>query len=950
MFEPLIPSDAHKEIPRFRWRAIATTNYDLLIEKAYSECSDRLQTLVSFVKDIQPIEDKKKNVDRPLVLLKLHGSLDHIHDQDVPLILSPEHYVNYLSHRKRLFGRLEDLAFESPIIFAGYNLGDLHIRRLVYELPEKNRPRFYIVAPKSDENEVAFWNSKNIGVVNATFQDFMQQLSVDLPPLLRAPVVHEETLKSPIRRHFKTNDQASDILKRSLEFEIEHVHTDVKSDPQDAKQFYRGYDSGWGCVKQDLDFERKLTQTILFEAVTNETSDTASRLFVVTGPGGSGKTIALKRAAWTAANSLDVLTLWNRPNVSISAEAIQELYELTGKRVFLFVDRIGLYMSTIRELLSHTTKLKIPLTVVSAERSNEWGLVQDYLMKFEPTEYEIGKLSSKEIIALLDLLEKHDSLGLLKDISFEDRKEFFESRSDRHLLVALHEATLGKPFEQIVLEEFEGVIPDEAQQLYLDICTFNQFGIPIRAGTISRISGIPFHYYEERLFSPLKHLVYASHNYLSGDYEYRARHARVAQLVFRQVCTADEEVVSQFVRVLEGLDVGYSVDSEALSQIVKGHYLSSVLSTAEAGRKIYSRVRDLTNEAAFVDQQAAIFETQHGLGSLVLAEECIDKAHGNDPKNFSIIHTQAEIARKRANDVNEPILKEQLRRKTRERLSKLNRPNDKYSLSTLCKLHADELKDKVNEAQRGAELEYKSVILAEKIQDTENVLARAKQLFPNEPDFQQTEAKVHDILGNSKEAIDALEKAWRSKPKTPGVGIRLSKHYMHKGKSELAAKFLSEAQERFPDNKAVHQAFCSYYIHSGNLKDAETHAARSYSIGDSNFFARHLHGQIQLGLGRAIEARKTFQAVEEKADSQFLKRVTTEHTQVSALIPPTNGFIERKLDNYAFVKASIYHDDIFCPAALSDEENWDELRVGDNIGFEIRFARRGPIGVRLKKA
>ena len=96
---------------------------------------------------------------------------------------------------------------------------------------------------------------------------------------------------------------------------------------------------------------------------------------------------------------------------------------------------------------------------------------------------------------------------------------------------------------------------------------------------------------------------------------------------------------------------------------MKGHYLSSVLSTAEAGRKIYSRVRDLTNEAAFVDQQAAIFETQHGLGSLVLAEECIDKAHGNDPKNFSIIHTQAEIARKRANDVNEPILKEQLREK-----------------------------------------------------------------------------------------------------------------------------------------------------------------------------------------------------------------------------------------------------------------------------------------------
>ena len=41
LFEPYGPADFHLLIPSFRWRAIATTNFDTIIEKAYERVPKR---------------------------------------------------------------------------------------------------------------------------------------------------------------------------------------------------------------------------------------------------------------------------------------------------------------------------------------------------------------------------------------------------------------------------------------------------------------------------------------------------------------------------------------------------------------------------------------------------------------------------------------------------------------------------------------------------------------------------------------------------------------------------------------------------------------------------------------------------------------------------------------------------------------------------------------------
>jgi hypothetical protein len=90
-------SDAHKLVSEFNWRAIATTNYDLFLESAYSDPKRRRQVLIPFVKDDEPVDERMRAVTNPLEYLKLHGCLNHRLDKDVPLVLSWEQYSARLS-------------------------------------------------------------------------------------------------------------------------------------------------------------------------------------------------------------------------------------------------------------------------------------------------------------------------------------------------------------------------------------------------------------------------------------------------------------------------------------------------------------------------------------------------------------------------------------------------------------------------------------------------------------------------------------------------------------------------------------------------------------------------------------------------------------------------------------------------------------------------------------
>src|ERR1043165_4126333 len=119
LFEGFYPNTFHKIIPRFVWKAIATTNYDLIVERAYDEDTEALQHMVVFKKNGEKIE-KRLSGDSDVVYMKLHGSITDVNDRELPLILTPEQYISYKKNRSRLFERLTNLSFEYPVLFVGH--------------------------------------------------------------------------------------------------------------------------------------------------------------------------------------------------------------------------------------------------------------------------------------------------------------------------------------------------------------------------------------------------------------------------------------------------------------------------------------------------------------------------------------------------------------------------------------------------------------------------------------------------------------------------------------------------------------------------------------------------------------------------------------------------------------------------------------------------------------
>ena len=122
------PTPAHHIIPTFRWRAIVTTNYDTLIEQAYKEAKSPAQQIVPVYKNVDHWDSVMRDGDK-VPLLKMHGCITDTHDQNCPLILSTDQYVDYMKGRNRLFRYFQELAAENAIVYIGYSLDDQDIRQ-----------------------------------------------------------------------------------------------------------------------------------------------------------------------------------------------------------------------------------------------------------------------------------------------------------------------------------------------------------------------------------------------------------------------------------------------------------------------------------------------------------------------------------------------------------------------------------------------------------------------------------------------------------------------------------------------------------------------------------------------------------------------------------------------------------------------------------------------------
>ena len=865
-FKDIRPAPFHFLLPTFKWAGIATTNFDLVIEQTYEQCAYRSQDLVPIIKNGDRVEERLRTL-RSLMFLKLHGCITRTSDASIPLILSTDQYITHMSGRSRVFDHLKTLSYENTIIFVGHSLQDLDIRQMLLDLSEKDgRPRYFTVTPQATGPQKRFWESKTISCLEGTFEDFLTSLDKELTSVFRGITTSPIVPDLPISERFVVrNPGLSLACSEFLENDVEYVRSGLPTDSLDPKMFYRGVNPRWAAVESELDVRRDVGDTILSEAVLEEDTSPTFRFYAIKGHAGSGKSVLLQRVAWEAANTYGRLCLYMQPHGRLSFDALAELSRVIDERIYLFIDDVADLAPQALNLVEKARRSSLQLTVFAAERINEWNMSCDDLDPYLNDEFQVKYLSSKEIDLLLTLLEKHRALFRLDGLPYEGRRQAFVERAGRQLLVALHEATLGKPFEDIIEDEFAEITPELAKSIYLGVCFLNRYDVPVRAGIINRIYGIRFTEFQKRFFQPLESLIFTRYDNRTRDFVYVTRHSHIAEIVVDKALSDARANLDMHLQMIGSMNIDYDADRTAFRRLVRGRSLQDQFPDHQMVNAIYNAAYQNFGTEPYLLHQEAVYEMNRLGGNLQKVADLLNGARALAPYNSTITHSLAELQLKRYDDAMSPLEAEHFLREA-EKLSKplaTPRAVSAHGFNTLAKVQLERLRMLI---ESGDETQSEFV-LSSMVRAVEEVIQQGLQKFPGDSYLLNLESQLATLLADHERALTALKTAFQKTPQSPFIAVRLAKLLVGAGNKEEAIEVYRASIESGVTDKQVHFNYAKLLLDENHPdeNEVEYHLRRGFTEGDANIEAQFWYATavvcLRTDLGRASQipqSEKTF--------------------------------------------------------------------------------------------
>lgn len=627
------PSSSYRLISSFRWSAIFTTNYDLLVEDVY-KASSRIQKLKVYYTSTQQMDDGPNEVP----FYKLHGCISRADTTEGRLVITPDDYADYRRNRARLFNRLADLLYDRPFLYLGYGRQDSNFRDIladVYEEMKGQIPEGFALFPGKEPEDELVWRKKNITLIDTDVDEFLKEIDRLVPNREQS---QEIKLDFPVLKQYE-QISPSNFQELLTFFEIPVNKYGALSDPQ---SFFKGAEAGWIDLQSQVDAERDIYDEIMINLLEDALSvDLQSTAYTILAEAGSGKSTLLRRMAFDLTKDFNQTVFWYSGERRISFNIIENLFKETGNRVFVFVDRASKYLGNLGQLKRDCSAEKIPLTLILADRPNEWNYSGGGSFRYTKS-WTLSRLSDLEIKRVIIKLEEFGCLGNLVDLHEQDRIDRFREYSDRQLLVALREATEGKKFDELIVEELESIHDQNAREAYTYICFMNAFGKGVRASTLARSLG--------KSIIDLAKLLGILGSLVNQKGEiYTARHAIIARIVYNSV--SEHSRIDILDALISRLDLGYLSDSHTFRSLMTSEELIDSLGSIDTRRRLFASLRNVNPDEVYIDQHEARMEIRSvdDGGSLERAEKLIKHAiKRTNNSALSIRHTAGLLYKQRA--------------------------------------------------------------------------------------------------------------------------------------------------------------------------------------------------------------------------------------------------------------------------------------------------------------
>jgi thioredoxin-like negative regulator of GroEL len=132
--------------------------------------------------------------------------------------------------------------------------------------------------------------------------------------------------------------------------------------------------------------------------------------------------------------------------------------------------------------------------------------------------------------------------------------------------------------------------------------------------------------------------------------------------------------------------------------------------------------------------------------------------------------------------------------------------------------------------------------LRKQLKDTDVALLRAQQIFRDDADIIQVDARFRQkINADQDRALRALERAWAAGPRGSGTVIPIAQMYDAQSRPSDSFTVLKAAPARNQNDKQAHQAKAMHYLSRHKFENSvvEDHLRQRFSAEDCNFEARY---------------------------------------------------------------------------------------------------------------
>lgn len=420
------------------------------------------------------------------------------------------------------------------------------------------RRAFYKIDSEDDNN----WGASRDLIRLFCFYSTGQPLDKALK-MLR---LNEDDILKPINRDINTLQLPEKIVKQFEEFSLdffeqvkipEHTSTD-------ANNFYNGYPPQWTDIKAGFDFQRECytkkdgIKNKLQELITENSNGT--KYITISGVAGTGKSTLLRRICYDLVQQDELvyfLIADKITNDNILSE-LRRIITIIEKRIIIVIedviDVVNLNphdQNILAKYFEEINRLQLNKLVIFilSDQTNRISKLPKGNLAFTKNHnffpFTIEKLKEKECADLIDKIIEYEQKGILEikiknGMTREMRLELCKNKADWHFVVAMLQMRYGEIFKQIIIREFERTPYDEGKEAYKLICLFSQMNTSIPFDLLMR--AIPQNAIHNKVVSSLEGLV------IDTNQGYRARHPKIAQIIFSYSYKNGELMYSQLLK------------------------------------------------------------------------------------------------------------------------------------------------------------------------------------------------------------------------------------------------------------------------------------------------------------------------------------------------------------------------------------------------------------------